>query len=103
MFYLDNMNITIENVTNMSEYYDSFDWAYRQRVLQEIERYEKIRLVKFIALGFIIPFGIFFNSLAFIVLLKSENLRSKPMGRLLIALSFADSSYLLGKYVWLGY
>ena len=42
-------------------------------------------------------FGLFFNTLALLVLLRSKSLRSKTTGRLLAALAVADTTYLLGR------
>ena len=49
-----------------------------------------------IAIATVFSFGLFFNTLALLVLLRSKSLRSKTTGRLLAALAVADSTYLLG-------
>ena len=45
----------------------------------------------------ILIFGVVFNTLALLVLVKTKELRGKSMGKLLIALSTADNYVMLGK------
>ena len=55
--------------------------------------------VKFYALSVLLPFGFFFNTLAFLVFMLSPGIRQTTTGRFLMALSVADNIYLTGKRV----
>ena len=53
--------------------------------------------VKFYALGFLLPFGFFFNTFAFVVFVLAPRIRRTTTGRFLLALSVADNMFLVGK------
>ncbi|KAK2146523.1 hypothetical protein LSH36_602g01034 [Paralvinella palmiformis] len=64
--------------------------------------YLLIRDVYFVLNGFIVCSGLLFNSVALMVFATSPTLRRSTTGHYLIALSLADSTYLLGDFFrWL--
>ena len=66
----------------------------------ELQRAQMVTIyARFYMLGVIIPLGLFFNTFAFVVFLRSPNIRRTTTGRFLIALTIADTVYLIGKLV----
>ena len=66
--------------------------------LTDLQRAQLVTIyARFYMLGFIIPIGLFFNSFAFFVFLRSPNIRKTTTGRFLIALTIADTIYLSGE------
>ena len=88
------MEVTTMDLTNFTEEHanltDYFDFLFVYKIY-DITIY--VQLV-------ICILGIVSNTVALIVLLKSDNLRKKSMGKLLIALSIADNCVLLGKRLY---
>ena len=85
-----NMTANHNNFTTMtSDYVEEY---------QELREARETKIyVKFYMLAVVLPVGFFFNFFAFVVLMKSKNLRRTTTGRLLIALTIADNIYLVGE------
>ena len=84
-------------VTNTTQFSSSSPEDYSDG-LTDLERAQLVTIyARFYMLGFIIPIGLFFNSFAFFVFLRSPNIRKTTTGRFLIALTIADTIYLTGK------
>ena len=74
------------NVTSFDDGGDYDETAYTIRAVTQ-----------FCLMAVIIPVGLIFNSTALVVFLRSTSLRKATSTHFLIALVFADSTYLIGK------
>ena len=63
------------------------------------DKYNLILKIRFYVLGSVIPVGLVFNCVAFIVLVLSK-MRHRTTGHYLIALSVADNVALIGEYIY---
>ncbi|KAK2148536.1 hypothetical protein LSH36_492g06049 [Paralvinella palmiformis] len=60
------------------------------------------RTIHFLSIGIIIPIGLFFNTLSFVVFATSRSLRKSTTGHYLLSLAVADSVFLIGEFLrWL--
>ena len=89
-----NVVTSVANMTSNSTDSDEYYYDYDEDLMKA--RDAKI-YTKFYMLAVMLPVGLFFNSFAFVVLLRSKNLRRTTTGRLLLALTIADNLYLTGE------
>ena len=89
---VEELTKTIDDV-NVNEANDNDDIA---RVYDAHDTRIKAYVV---ALGVVIFLGLIFNTVAFVVFVRSPTLRRTTTARYLIALTIADSTYLAGEWV----
>ena len=88
------MEVTTEYMANVTEENVNLNYHYMHDRVKFLNR---LLIISTNVRSVIWMFGIVFNTLALLVLLKSKELRRKSMGKLLIALSLADNYVMLGK------